>query len=39
MIAKSGTTLTFAIYANDVPDGASATKAMDQALLLIASEK
>ncbi|BCA60276.1 D-alanyl-D-alanine carboxypeptidase/D-alanyl-D-alanine endopeptidase [Sphingomonas sp. HMP6] len=38
IMAKSGATLTFAIYANDVPDGASATKAMDQALLLIASE-
>ncbi len=38
IMAKSGATLTFAIYANDVPDGASATKAIDQALLLIASE-
>ena len=39
LTAKSGTTLTFAIYANDVPDGASATGAMDRALLLIGSER
>ncbi|WP_339561271.1 D-alanyl-D-alanine carboxypeptidase, partial [Pseudomonas sp. EA_65y_Pfl1_P113] len=38
MIAKSGRTLTMAFYANDVPEGASATKAMDAALLLIASQ-
>ena len=39
LIAKSGATLTFSIYANDVPDGASATTAMDQALLSVASEQ
>lgn len=38
LIAKSGRTLTFAIYANDVPDGTSAIKAMDGALLAIAAE-
>ncbi|MES2021811.1 MAG: D-alanyl-D-alanine carboxypeptidase/D-alanyl-D-alanine-endopeptidase [Pseudomonadota bacterium] len=38
MIAKSGHTLTMAFYANDVPEGASATRAMDAALLLIASQ-
>jgi D-alanyl-D-alanine carboxypeptidase/D-alanyl-D-alanine-endopeptidase (penicillin-binding protein 4) len=36
MIGKSGRTLLFSIFANDVPDGASATKAMDAALELIA---
>lgn len=38
MITKSGRTFTFSIYANDVPDGTSATRAMDAALVLIASE-
>ena len=37
MISKRGKTLTFALYANDVPDGASATPAMDIALELVAS--
>ena len=37
MIAASGRTLTFSVYANDVPDGTSATKAMDAALVLIAA--
>ena len=36
LVAKSGRTLTFAIYANDVPDGASAVDAIDQALLAVA---
>jgi D-alanyl-D-alanine carboxypeptidase/D-alanyl-D-alanine-endopeptidase (penicillin-binding protein 4) len=36
MTAKSGKTLTFAFYANDVPEGVSGTKAMDAALVLIA---
>ena len=38
MIAKSGRTLTFAAFANDVPEGVNATKAMDAALELIAAE-
>jgi D-alanyl-D-alanine carboxypeptidase/D-alanyl-D-alanine-endopeptidase (penicillin-binding protein 4) len=38
MLGKSGRTLTFSVYANDIPDGASATKAMDAALELIAEE-
>ena len=38
MIAKSGRTLTFSAYANDVPDGVQATKAMDAALNLVAVE-
>lgn len=36
MIAKSGKTLTFAAYANDVPSGTAATPAMDAALVAIA---
>lgn len=36
MIAKSGRTLLFSVYANDIPEGARATDAMDAALLLIA---
>ncbi|WP_235519614.1 D-alanyl-D-alanine carboxypeptidase/D-alanyl-D-alanine endopeptidase [Sphingomonas sp. Leaf22] len=32
MTAASGQTLTFALYANDIPEGASATAAMDAAL-------
>lgn len=38
MIAKSGRTLTFSLYANDVPQDAGATKAMDAALVTIAAE-
>lgn len=38
MIAKSGQTLTFSAFANDVPDEVHATRAMDAALNLIASE-
>lgn len=38
MIARSGRTLTFSIYANDIPDGASATASMDAALVLIAEQ-
>lgn len=37
LVAASGRTLTFAAYANDVPDGASATKKMDAALVAIAA--
>lgn len=36
LVAKSGRTLTFSAYANDVPEGVAATKAMDEALALIA---
>jgi len=36
MIAKSGRTLSFSAFANDVPEGASATEAMDAALVMIA---
>jgi D-alanyl-D-alanine carboxypeptidase/D-alanyl-D-alanine-endopeptidase (penicillin-binding protein 4) len=36
MIGKSGRTLLFSIFANDIPDGASATRFMDSALELIA---
>ncbi|WP_423607414.1 D-alanyl-D-alanine carboxypeptidase/D-alanyl-D-alanine endopeptidase [Sphingomonas sp. MS122] len=36
MTAKSGRTLTFAAYANDVPSGTAATPAMDSALVAIA---
>lgn len=36
MIAKSGRTLLFSAFANDVPEGASATGAMDSALAMIA---
>jgi D-alanyl-D-alanine carboxypeptidase/D-alanyl-D-alanine-endopeptidase (penicillin-binding protein 4) len=38
MTAKSGRTLTFSAYANDIPEGAAATGAMDSALELIAGE-
>ena len=38
MIAKSGKTLTFSAFANDVPAGVIATKAMDAALELVAAE-
>jgi D-alanyl-D-alanine carboxypeptidase/D-alanyl-D-alanine-endopeptidase (penicillin-binding protein 4) len=36
MTAKSGRTLLFSAYANDIPEGVRATDAMDAALLLIA---
>lgn len=36
MIARSGRTLLFSAYANDIPEGARATDAMDAALLTIA---
>lgn len=36
MTARSGRTLTFSFYANDVPGDAGATQAMDAALALIA---
>lgn len=38
LLARSGRTLTFAFYANDIPDGASATAAMEAALLLVAEQ-
>jgi serine-type D-Ala-D-Ala carboxypeptidase/endopeptidase (penicillin-binding protein 4) len=38
MIARSGRTLLFSAYANDVPEGANATAAMDAALVLIAAQ-
>jgi D-alanyl-D-alanine carboxypeptidase/D-alanyl-D-alanine-endopeptidase (penicillin-binding protein 4) len=38
LTAKSGQTLTFSAFANDVPADAEATKAMDAALELIANE-
>jgi D-alanyl-D-alanine carboxypeptidase/D-alanyl-D-alanine-endopeptidase (penicillin-binding protein 4) len=38
MTARSGNILLFSFYANDIPDGASATPAMDAALELIAEE-
>jgi len=38
MIAKSGKTLTFSALANDVPDDVHATRAIDEALNLIAAE-
>lgn len=37
MIARSGRVLTFSIYANDIPDGTGATKAMDKALEIVAA--
>lgn len=37
MTAASGRTLTFAAYANDVPDGVTATAALDRALVAIAA--
>jgi D-alanyl-D-alanine carboxypeptidase/D-alanyl-D-alanine-endopeptidase (penicillin-binding protein 4) len=36
MTAKSGRTLLFSAYANDIPEGAAATVAMDAALVLVA---
>ncbi|HYG49112.1 MAG TPA: D-alanyl-D-alanine carboxypeptidase/D-alanyl-D-alanine-endopeptidase [Allosphingosinicella sp.] len=38
MTARSGRTLIFSAYANDIPEGARATDAMDAALVLIAEE-
>ena len=38
LIAKSGRTLTFSIFANDVPAGNSAVEAMDKAVLAVAAE-
>ena len=38
LTAASGREYTFSIFANDVPDGASALAAMDAALVLIAGE-
>jgi D-alanyl-D-alanine carboxypeptidase/D-alanyl-D-alanine-endopeptidase (penicillin-binding protein 4) len=38
MIAASGHTLTFSAFANDVPQDAGATKAIDAALAMIAAE-
>lgn len=38
LVAKSGRTLIFSAYANDVPDGASAVPALDAALIRIAAE-
>jgi D-alanyl-D-alanine carboxypeptidase/D-alanyl-D-alanine-endopeptidase (penicillin-binding protein 4) len=38
MIARSGRTLLFSIYANDIPDGVGATAAMDAALEMIAEQ-
>jgi len=38
MIAKSGKTLTFSSFANDVPEDVHATRAVDEVLNLIAAE-
>jgi D-alanyl-D-alanine carboxypeptidase/D-alanyl-D-alanine-endopeptidase (penicillin-binding protein 4) len=38
MIARSGRTLTFSIFANDEPSDSSARDAMDSALELVANE-
>jgi D-alanyl-D-alanine carboxypeptidase/D-alanyl-D-alanine-endopeptidase (penicillin-binding protein 4) len=38
MVAKSGKTLSFSIFANDMPQGVSATGTMDAALEMIAAE-
>jgi D-alanyl-D-alanine carboxypeptidase/D-alanyl-D-alanine-endopeptidase (penicillin-binding protein 4) len=38
MTAKSARTLTFSAYANDVPEGVAATRAIDAALVLVAGE-
>lgn len=38
LIARSGKTLTFAVFANDVPDGASAVAAMDATLEAVAAQ-
>ena len=37
LVAASGKDLTFAIYANDVPDDVRATVLMDRALLAVAA--
>jgi D-alanyl-D-alanine carboxypeptidase/D-alanyl-D-alanine-endopeptidase (penicillin-binding protein 4) len=38
MLGKSGATLTFSFYANDVPQDGNATRVMDKALEMIAAE-
>ncbi|HMJ93732.1 MAG TPA: D-alanyl-D-alanine carboxypeptidase/D-alanyl-D-alanine-endopeptidase [Allosphingosinicella sp.] len=38
LIARSGRTLTFSSYANDIAEGSEASEAVDAALLLIADE-
>lgn len=38
LLAKSGRTLIFSAYANDIPEGAAASKAVDDALVAIAAE-
>ena len=38
LIAKSGRTLTFSMFANDEPSGTSAREAMDAALEMVANE-
>jgi D-alanyl-D-alanine carboxypeptidase/D-alanyl-D-alanine-endopeptidase (penicillin-binding protein 4) len=38
LLAQSGRTLTFSAFANDIPPGAAASKAIDDALLAIAAE-
>lgn len=38
LTARSGRTLLFSFYANDVPDGAAPTAAMDAALVLVAEQ-
>jgi D-alanyl-D-alanine carboxypeptidase/D-alanyl-D-alanine-endopeptidase (penicillin-binding protein 4) len=38
MIARSGRTLTFSALANDVPEGVSATEAIDSVLAMVAAE-
>ena len=38
MIARSGRTLLFSIFANDVPEGASANRMIDAALEMVAAE-
>ena len=37
MIAASGRTLTFATFANDIPEGSNASRAVDAALIVIAA--
>jgi D-alanyl-D-alanine carboxypeptidase/D-alanyl-D-alanine-endopeptidase (penicillin-binding protein 4) len=38
MIARSGRTLVFSFFINDVPPGGSATRTIDKVLELIAAE-
>lgn len=38
MVSSSGRTLLFAAYANDMPEGVAATKAIDAALAMVAAE-